>query len=84
MCKTMVKSCKNYVFTYFEILSYASNMLFYTPVTLIGLTVLVYILTLLSFVCLRFCYDDLDYASCLYSYASLTISSVYTIIMLPQ
>ena len=45
--KTMEKLCKNDVFTCFEILCYASNVVLYTSVTLIGLTVLVYILMLL-------------------------------------
>ena len=45
--KIMVKSFENDVFTCFEILSYASNMLLYASVTLIELTVIVYIRTVL-------------------------------------
>ena len=45
--KTMVKSFRTDVFTCFEILPYASNMFMYASVTLIGLTVLVYIIMLL-------------------------------------
>ena len=49
-------------------LCYASNMLLYASVTLLGITVLVYIFMLISFLCLCFCYSDLDYSSGLYYY----------------
>ena len=45
--KTMVKSCENDVIKCFEILSYASNVLLYASVTLIWITLLVYITMLL-------------------------------------
>ena len=45
--KTMVASCKNDVFPCFGILCYASNMLLYDSATLMGITVIVYILILL-------------------------------------
>ena len=48
--KTMVKSCEKDVFTCFGMLCYAYNMLLYASVTLMGLTVIVYILRLILFV----------------------------------
>ena len=79
--KSMVKSCQNDVFTYFEILYYASSMLLYAFVTLIALTVLVCILPLLYFVCPRFRYNDFYYSYGLYLYASFIMIPVYTTII---
>ena len=80
--KTMIKSCENDVFTCFEHLCYASNMLLYASVTLIGIKVLFYILTLIQFVCLIFHYTDLAYASGLYYHDYFIMIPINTNIIL--
>ena len=66
---TILISYTNEVFTCFGILCYASNLLLYAFVTLMGLKGFVYILMIISFVCLRFRYSELYYAYGIYPYA---------------
>ena len=72
----------NDVFTCFETLSYASIKLSYALAQIIWLMILVCIIMLLQYVILCLHYDDLDYASGLYYYASLAMITVYITIML--